>query len=111
MMEDIIAKLKGAEEMRGDGDAESNTCATKHAAVQEANTKGLLQPHSTLPNTKQDVIFRLLCKNPNGLNNRITGNQKLSKAIDIKDELEADGLLFSEHWLNLRHKDNNTDFK
>jgi hypothetical protein len=57
------------------------------------------------------VIFRLLCKNPNGLNNQITGNQKLRKAIDIKDELEADRLLFSEHRLNLRHKDNKSDFK
>jgi hypothetical protein len=70
-----------------------------------------LQPHGTLPNTKQDGIFRILCKNPNGLNNWITGNHKLSKATDVKDELEADGLLFSEHWLNLRHKDKKNDFK
>ena len=108
-MEDIIMELKGAEEMRGDGDPESNACATEHAAVQEAINEGLLQPHSTLPNTKQDGIFRLLCKNPNGLNKRITGNQKLRKAINI--ELEADGLLFSEYWHNLRHKDNKNDFK
>jgi hypothetical protein len=110
-MEDIIAELKGAEEMRGDGDTESNARATEHAAVQDAITEGLLQPHGTPPNTKQDGIFRLLCKNPNGLNNRITGGQKLRKAIDIKDELEAGGLLFSEHQLNLRHKDNKNDFK
>jgi hypothetical protein len=76
-MEDIIAELKGAEEMRGDGDAESNARAMEHAAVQEAATEGLLQPHGTPPNAKQDGIFRLLCKNLNGLNNWITGNQPL----------------------------------
>jgi hypothetical protein len=79
--------------------------------VQEAINKGLLQPHGTPPNTKQDRIFRLLCKNPNSLNNRITGNHKLSKATNIKDELEADRLIYSEHQLNLRHKNNKNDFK
>jgi hypothetical protein len=110
-MEDRITELKGAEVERDDGDAESNAHAAEHAAVQEAITEGLLQPHGTSPNTKQDGIFPLLCKNPNCLNNRIMGNHKLSKAIDIKDELEADRLLFSEHQLNLRHKDSKNDFK
>jgi hypothetical protein len=35
----------------------------------------------------------------------------LGKAIDIKDELDADGLLFCEHRLNLHHKDNKNNFK
>ncbi len=39
------------------------------------------------------------------------GNHKLSKAINIKDELKADGLLSSEHRLNLQHKDNKNNFK
>ncbi len=80
----------------------------EHTAVREAITKGLLQPHGTLPNTKQDGIFRLLCKNPNGLSNRIMGNHKLSKAINIKDEFEADGLIYSKHRLNLWHKTTRT---
>ncbi len=110
-MEEIIAELKGREEGRDDSSAECNARMAEHVAVREAITEGLLQPHSNLPNTKQDGIFRLLCKNPNGFNNRITGNHKLSKAIDIKDELDADGLLYSKHWLNLRHKGNKNDFK
>jgi hypothetical protein len=110
-MEEIIAKLKGTEEGRDNSSAERNARMAEHAAVREAITKGLLQPHGNPPNTKQDGIFRLLCKNPNGFNNRITGNHKLSKAIDIKDELDTDGLLYSKHWLNLRHKDNKNDFK
>jgi hypothetical protein len=45
------------------------------------------------------------------LNNQITGNRKLEKAIDIKDELDADGLLFCKHRLNLWQRDNKNDFK
>jgi hypothetical protein len=80
-------------------------------AVKEAVDKGLLQPHGIPPNSKQQGTFRILCKNPNGLNNQIMGNQKLGKAIDIKDELDADGLLFCKHRLNLHHKDNKNNFK
>ncbi len=111
-MEEIIAELKeGTEERKDKGRSESNACMVEHAAVREAIMKGLLQPHGTPPNTKQDRIFRILCENANGLNNRITGNHKLSKAIDIKDELDADGLLHSKHRLNLKHKDNKNNFK
>jgi hypothetical protein len=39
------------------------------------------------------------------------GNHKLSKAINIKDELKADVLSYSEHSLNLWHKDNKNNFK
>ncbi len=85
--------------------------ATEHAAVRETITKGLLQPHGTPPNTKQDGIFQLLCKNPNDLNNQIIRNHKLSKAINVKNELEADRLLYSEPRLNLLQKDCKNNFK
>ncbi len=94
------------EENKGNGDAENNAHVAEHVAISEAITEGLLQPHGTPPNTKQDGIFRLLYENQKGLNNQITGHHKLSKAINIKDELEADGLLYSEHRINLQHKDN-----
>ncbi len=35
----------------------------------------------------------------------------MGKAIDIKDELDADGLLFCEHRLNLRNRDSKNNFK
>jgi hypothetical protein len=57
--------------------------------------EGLLQLHGIPPNSKKEGIFRILCKNPNGLNKQITGNLKLGKAMDIKDKLDADGLLFA----------------
>jgi hypothetical protein len=111
-MEEIIAELKeGMEERKDEGRSESNARMVEHAAVREGIMEGLLQPHGTLPNTKQDEIFRILCANPNGLNNQITGNHKLSKAINIKDELDADGLLYSKHHFNLKHKDNKNNFK
>jgi hypothetical protein len=104
-MEEIIAELKEAtKERKDEGRSESNARMAEHAAVREAIMEGLLQLHGTPPNTKQDGIFRILCENPNGLNNQITRNHKLSKAINIKDELDADRLLYSEHRLNLKHK-------
>ena len=33
------------------------------------------------------------------------------KALDIKDDLDVDCLLYCEHCLNLRHKSNVNDFK
>ncbi len=111
-MEEIIAELKeGTEERKEEGRSESNARMAEHVAVREAIIEGLMQLHGTLPNTKQDRIFRILCENPNGLNNQIMGNHKLSKAINIKDELDADGLLYSKHRLNQKHKDNKNNFK
>jgi hypothetical protein len=110
-MEEIIVELKRAEGEKGNGDVQNNVCAAEHVVVREAITEGLLQPHGTPSNTKQDKIFQLLCKNPNGLNKQITGNHKLSKVINIKDELETEGLLYSSHRLNLQHGDNKINFK
>ncbi len=83
----------------------------ERTAVHEAITEGLLQPHGLPPNTKQSGIFQLVRENPNGFKNRITGNPKLVEAIDLKDELEADGLLYCKHRLNLKHRDNKNNFK
>ncbi len=108
----MIVELKdGAGARCNDGGLEGDARMADHAAVWEAITEGLLQPHGTPPNTKQDGVFKILCENPNCFNNRITGNHKLEKAIDIKDELGADMLLYSKHWLNLWHKENKNNFK
>ncbi len=110
-IEEIIKKLQGEEGNKRTEEGIAGAQVSKQEAVKEAMKEGLLQPHGIPPNSKQDGIFRNLCKNPNGLNNQITGNHKLGKAIDIKDKLDADGLLFCEHRLNLCHKDNKNDFK
>jgi hypothetical protein len=78
----------------------------------EAVKEGLLQTHGVAPNSKQAGIFRVLCKNTNGFNNRISGgNQKVVKALGIKDDLDTDCLLYCKHRLNLSHKSNVNDFK
>ena len=111
-MEAIIKEMR--EEMVGkeSGDQDSNTArAEEHERVTEAVKEGLLQTHGSAPNSKQARIFRVLCENANGFNHRISGNQKVAKALDIKDDLDVDCLLYCEHCLNLRHKSNVNDFK
>ncbi len=77
----------------------------------EAVEEGLLQTQGIAPNSKQDGIFRVVCENANGFNNRISGNHKIAKALDIKEDLDIDCLLYCKHRLNLRHKDNVNNFK
>ena len=73
--------------------------------------EGLLQTHGIAPNSKQAGIFRMLCENANGFNNRISGNHKIAKTLDIKDDLDIDCFLYCKHRLNLCHKSNVNDFK
>ena len=110
-VEDFLEKLREEEGIGHEDEEATRARVAEQGTVKEAADKGLLQTHGDPPNSKQHGIFRILCENPNGLSNQITGNHKLAKAIDIKDELEADSLLFCEHRLNLRHKDNRNDFK
>ena len=110
-MEEIIRKLQEEEGNKGAEEGIASTHASEHEAVKEAMQEGLLQLHGIPPNSKQVGILRILCENPNGLNNQITGNHKLRKAIDVKDKLDADRLLFCKHRLNLCHKDNKNNFK
>ena len=50
-------------------------------------------------------------KNCNGFNNKIGGNKKLAKALDIKEDLDINCLLYCEHRLNFRHRDNKNNLK
>ena len=111
-MEAIIREMKEElAEKEGGDQASGSTRAEEHARVLEAVGEGLLQTHGIAPNSKQAGIFRMLCENANGFNNRISGNQKIAKALDIKDDLDIDCLLYCEHRLNLHHKSNVNDFK
>ena len=66
----------------------------KHKCVMDVVKEALLQVHRVAPNTKQGGIFRIMGENCNGLNNRIGGNKKIPKALDIKEELDVDCLLY-----------------
>ena len=107
----IIQKMRKELEVEGEIRSSGDTRAEEHAQVLEAVEEGLLQTHGIPPNSKQEGIFRMLCENTNGFNNRISGNHKIAKALDIKDDLDIDCLLYCEHRLNLRHKSNVNDFK
>jgi hypothetical protein len=54
--------------------------------VIEAVDEGLLQVYGIVQNSKQDGIFHLMCKNANEINNMISGNNKIAKALDIKED-------------------------
>ncbi len=111
-MEAIIKEMRDEMVGKEGGDQASDTArAGEHERVMEAVKGGLLQTHGIAPNSKQTGICRVLCENANGFNNRIGGNQKVAKALDIKDNLEVDCLLYCKHRLNLRHKSNVNDFK
>jgi hypothetical protein len=110
-MEAIIREMRKELEEEGGNRASGGTRAEEHARVLEAVEEGLLQTHGIAPNSKQAGIFRMLCENANGFNNRISGNHKIEKALDIKDDLDIDCFLYCEHRLNLRHKANVNDFK
>ncbi len=63
------------------------------------------------PNTKQQGIFCIIGENCNGFNNQIGGNEKIAKALDIKEDLDIDCYMYCEHHINFRHKDNKNDIK
>ena len=50
----------------------------------------LLKVHGIAPGRKGDRITRLILENANGINSRITNNDKLDKARQLIDDLEAD---------------------
>ncbi len=89
----------------------ANASNDENRRVMAAVEAGLLQTHGIAPNSKQQGIFRIMGENCNRFNNRIGGNHKLAKAMDIKKDLDIDCLLYCEHRLNFRHKDNKNDLK
>jgi hypothetical protein len=112
-LEEIIKEIK-----EGSTDDEGGICNSadqamkdEHRQVSEAVEEGLLQIHGTASNTKQQGIFRIMGENCNGLNNRIGGNKKIPKAMDIKEDLDVDCLMYFEHRLNFKHKENKNDLK
>ena len=70
----------------------------------------LLQVHGVAPGSKQDGVCRLVCENLNGLNLRLSQNEKLEKAKQINHDLSVDIACYNEHRLNLMHKDNRSGF-
>jgi hypothetical protein len=58
------------------------------------------------PKTKPKVVARLIYENVDGLNNKITKNDKLDKAKDSTDEFQADSMVYCEHRMGIGRKSN-----
>jgi hypothetical protein len=112
-LEEIINGIKENKDIKdNEGDDKAATAATdKHNTMLEAVEEGLLQVHGMPPNTKQQGIFRIMGKNCNGFINRIGGNEKIAKALDIKEDLDIDCLMYCKHHINFRHKDYKNNLK
>ena len=59
---------------------------------------------------KAEGIIRLIYENANGINNRLSDNEKVEKAKRLHNNLEVDIAAYNEHRLNMRHKDNVNGF-
>ena len=70
----------------------------------------LLQVHGVAPGSKAEGVCRVVYENLNGLNSRLSENDKLEKARQINHDLEVDIACYNEHRLNLSHKDNRNGF-
>jgi hypothetical protein len=109
----IIKEIKEGSTAREREESNSADQAVKdeHRQVSKAVEEGLLQTHGTAPNTKQQGIFCIIEENCNGLNNRIGGNEKITKALEIKEDLDIDCLMYCKHRLNFKHKENKNNLK
>ena len=52
--------------------------------------KELLRVHGISPGKKPEGVKRIIYENANSLNTRISGNEKVEKAKEVIDKLEAD---------------------
>ena len=106
-LEQIIEDMKAEGQVKegevGDGETAADI---ELKQVMEAVGEGLLQVHGVAPNTKQPGIFQLMGENCNGFNNQIRGKNKIAKALDIKEELDINCLMYCEHRINFHHKEN-----
>ena len=74
--------------------------------IRGVNDKLLLTVHGVAPGPKPEGVTCMICENADGFNTRISNNEKLEKAKEIIDELEADIVAYSEHQINCSHKEN-----
>ncbi len=73
-------------------------------------TDDVLRIHGSAPSTKANSIICLLYENANGLQNKLTNNEKVDKAKQIHNDLEADIVAYNKHRLNMHHKQNVNGF-
>ena len=72
--------------------------------------KELLRLYGIAPGKKPERVTRIIYENANSFNTRISGNEKLEKAKEVIDELEADLVCYNEHLINMKHKEKYNGF-
>ena len=70
----------------------------------------VLEIHGERMAGKQEGVIRLLYENANGIDGRFNNNEKVTKAKELHDELEANVVAYCEHRLNLKNKRNMVGF-
>jgi hypothetical protein len=72
----------------------------------------LLEVHGLPPGRKGKGVTRLIYENLNGLQpTMLKQNEKLEKAQQVIDDLQADIVCYNEHCQNLWHKANRNEFR
>ena len=66
----------------------------------------LLRLHGIAPGNKPEGFTRTIYENANSFNTIISGNEKVEKAKEVIDELEADVVCYNDHRVNMKHKEN-----
>jgi len=86
--------------------AEYNTLTTEQQEARDIQgvSDELLRVHGIAPGKKADGVTRAIYENLNGLHTKINDNDKLTKAKELIDELEADIVAYNEHRINSSHK-------
>ena len=70
----------------------------------------LIRVHVIAPGKKPEGVTRIIYENTNSFNTRISGNEKVEKAKEVIDKLEADVVCYNEHRVNMKHKENYNGF-
>ena len=87
---------------------------TEQQEISEMNNitlpEEILQVHGYAPPKKAEGTVRLIYENVNGLQNRLSGNEKVERAREIHNELEVDIAAYCKHKLNMKHKRNCNGF-
>ncbi|KAL7498396.1 hypothetical protein ACHAWT_006230 [Skeletonema menzelii] len=66
----------------------------------------LLKVHGKAPTAKKEGAIRLLYENTDGLNPRMSGNEKVERGREMFDELEVDIVALNETKINVKHNQN-----
>ena len=91
----LLQNFRENEELR------TQTELTERIRVSEATVSDeVLKIHGIAPMSKGEGVTRLIYENANGICNKLCNNEKVERAKELHDSLEADIVAYNEHRLN-----------